>query len=120
MSRVNLILDNIVSVLATDTMLEGAVLYIGQLPDTLTYPVIRMYLTGGQIVDHLMGESDLRNMLWEVDTFASTLLQAIRIGERLRDVLTQQLGAKLNIAPFSFPEVGTKVQRYSFQVSMWA
>ena len=120
MSRVALILDSIVTTLATDPMLEGAKVYIGLLPDTIVYPCVRMYPIGGQVVGHLGGESDLRNMLWEVDSFASTLLQAIRIGERLREVLTQQMGATLTFAPISLPEVGTKVQRYTFQASLWA
>lgn len=120
MSRVTVILDQIATIVATDTMLEGAQVYIGQLPDTLTYPCVRMYPVGGQTVEHLMGESELRNMVWEVDSFASTLLQAIRIGERLREVLTQQLGGKMNLAPFSLPEPGVKVQRYTFQISLWA
>ena len=116
------ILDDLLLAMTNDSALRavGASVYIGDLPDSLSYPVIRMYPTGGQVVTTLNGESDLKNATWAVDTFAKTMVQAMTIGERARQVLQSQLGAVLASAPFAQSDSELHVQRYSFQASLWA
>lgn len=122
MSGVDTMMEQIVATIATDVELlgQGADVWIGDLPSDLSYPAVRMYPQGGQSVQTLRGESELRNMVWVVDSYAKTMIQAVRIGERIRTILSERFQATLPQAPFNDSEPDLHVHRYTFQASLWA
>lgn len=111
------ILDTIVTALAS---VDGVQPLLGKLPKTIAFPAIRYAPVGGVGAGSLRGESDLRNVILQVDCFAKTLVQAWSLAESARKLLTAKpLYGTLQVAPFSLPEPDLDVERVTFQMSIW-
>lgn len=112
-----MIVDELKEAMAT---IGGIRPYFGELPRNMSFPAIRYTPVGGTTAGHLRGESDLRNMVVQVDVYSKTLSEALGLAEAARCILTARpLYGTLQVAPLSLPEVGLDAEHVTFQVSIW-
>lgn len=111
------LIETIKAQLAT---VNGIPAWFGELPRNQPFPTIRYLPMGGEEAGHLRGESDLRNVLLQVDVYANELSLAWDLAEQARKQVTRApLFGKIRVAPFSLHEEGLDGERVSFQVSLW-